>query len=82
MRGRRSSLDISWECLNAVRPELVRVKTEEPSQQSQMQQPQTILHQVQQPQQSTPHVTESDTLDQFQSSDDLNAIVTSDLNSL
>ncbi|TNN06793.1 Zinc finger protein isoform 1 [Schistosoma japonicum] len=36
MRGRRSSLDISWECLNAVRPDLTRVKLEGQPQPSQM----------------------------------------------
>ncbi|CAH8459829.1 unnamed protein product [Schistosoma intercalatum] len=36
MRGRRSSLDISWECLNAVRPDLTRVKIEGQPQTSQM----------------------------------------------
>ncbi|CAH8455879.1 unnamed protein product [Schistosoma turkestanicum] len=36
MRGRRSSLDISWECLNAVRPDLTRVKIEGQPQTSKM----------------------------------------------
>ncbi|CAH8565936.1 unnamed protein product [Dicrocoelium dendriticum] len=88
MRGRRSSLDISWECLNAVRPDLMRVKPEEPSQSIS-----SLIHQspqIQQqsapllpPQQQQPtHSSESDPLDQFSTQSDLTTIVTSDLNSL
>ncbi|CAH8481610.1 unnamed protein product [Heterobilharzia americana] len=45
MRGRRSSLDISWECLNAVRPDLTRVKAEGHPQPAQMtQKPEQMNH--------------------------------------
>ncbi|CAH8827324.1 unnamed protein product [Trichobilharzia szidati] len=66
MRGRRSSLDISWECLNAVRPDLAKVKTESDGH----------------PQQSSQITLKPEQINHYLLGTEVTAVDTSDINNL